>query len=57
MPDDNQEKRTPEDTEKRDPYDEEYGWKFHRVPLLIAVILTILFYGLIFIFVDKNPRW
>lgn len=53
----NDEKTTPEADDKRDPFDEEYGWRFHRVPFIIAVILTLLFYGLVFAFVNANPRW
>jgi hypothetical protein len=29
-----------------------YGWKFHRGPLLAAVILTVLFYIFVFLWVD-----
>ncbi|MBU1625765.1 hypothetical protein KKB18_00170 [bacterium] len=29
----------------------EFGWKFHRGPILIAAILTIIFYLSILIFV------
>lgn len=57
MAEDNDIKQSLEESDKRDPFDEEYGWKFHRVPLIIAVILTALFYTLIFLFVDENPRW
>lgn len=48
---------TSDEQPKRDPFDEEYGWKFHRVPLAIAVVLTGLFYALVFAFVKANPRW
>lgn len=29
-----------------------YGWKFHRGPLLAAVVLTVLFYIFVFLWVD-----
>jgi hypothetical protein len=29
----------------------EFGWKFHRGPILIAAILTVIFYLCIMIFV------
>lgn len=27
---------------------EEYGWDFHKVPLLIAAILTVIFYVIVY---------
>ena len=29
-----------------------YGWKFHKGPLLAAVILTVVFYIFVFLWVD-----
>lgn len=29
-----------------------YGWKFHRGPLLLAIILTVIFYIFVFVWVD-----
>jgi len=33
------------------PY-EEYGWEFHKRPLLYALILTVLFYAFITFYVN-----
>jgi hypothetical protein len=27
---------------------EEYGWEFHKIPLLIAVVLTVIFYVIVY---------
>ncbi len=34
-------------------YDEReaYGWEFHKLPLLIAAVLTVLFYAFVFFYV------
>jgi len=29
-----------------------YGWKFHRGPLLLAIVLTVIFYIFVFVWVD-----
>ena len=29
-----------------------YGWKFHRGPLLVAIVLTVIFYIFVFLWVD-----
>lgn len=29
-------------------FPEEYGWEFHKVPLLIAAILTVIFYVIVY---------
>lgn len=29
-----------------------YGWKFHKGPLIAAVVLTVVFYLLVFLWVD-----
>jgi len=34
-----------------EPEEESYGWEYHKVPLLIAVIIAAVFYILIWIFV------
>lgn len=34
------------------PQIEEYGWEFHKKPLLYALILTILFYAFITFYVS-----
>ncbi len=31
--------------------EEEFGWKFHRFPLIVSIVLTALFYIAIFIYV------
>ena len=35
--------------------DEEYGLGFHKWPLGIAVVITLLLYGMIWLFVEPNP--
>lgn len=32
--------------------EESFGWEYHKVPLLIAVMLSAIFYILIWIFID-----
>ena len=29
-----------------------YGWRFHRGPLLVAIVLTVIFYIFVFLWVD-----
>lgn len=29
-----------------------YGWKFHKGPLLVAIVLTVIFYIFVFLWVD-----
>ena len=29
-----------------------YGWRFHKGPLLAAIILTVIFYVFVFLWVD-----
>jgi len=29
-----------------------YGWKFHKGPLLAAIVLTVIFYIFVFLWVD-----
>jgi len=29
-----------------------YGWKFHKAPLLVAIVLTVIFYIFVFLWVD-----
>jgi len=53
------------ETEQMDPVEtsgkpvawdsESYGWEFHKWPLGIAVAVTLVLYGLIWLFVDPNP--
>ncbi len=31
---------------------ETYGWEFHKVPLLIALIITVIFYAFVYFFVN-----
>ncbi|MFH1738967.1 MAG: hypothetical protein ABIH23_08145 [bacterium] len=45
-----EESRIPEDEGIEEP--ESYGWEFHKVPLLIAVILTGIFYLFVYFFVN-----
>ncbi len=33
------------------PAQEPYGWEFHKVPLLIALVLTVIFYAFVFFFI------
>jgi hypothetical protein len=48
------------DAEKRDPKttDEEkgeFGWEFHKIPLLIALVLTVLFYVIVYWLASVRP--
>jgi hypothetical protein len=29
-----------------------YGWRFHKVPLIVAVVVTLIFYAFMFYWVD-----
>ncbi len=31
---------------------EDYGWEFHKIPLIFALILTILFYVFITLYIN-----
>lgn len=37
--------------------EENFGWEFHFWPLVIALGITVVLYGLIFLFVDPNPPY
>ncbi|MCA9409624.1 MAG: hypothetical protein KC931_00080 [Candidatus Omnitrophica bacterium] len=37
--------------------DEAYGWNFHRWPFGIALVVTLLLYGLIWLFVEPTPPY
>jgi len=41
----------PESQIERGEPEESYGWEYHKVPLLIAVTLSAIFYILIWIFI------
>lgn len=34
-----------------DKPEEQFGWKFHRFPLIAAIVVTTLFYIVVFIYV------
>lgn len=40
-----------QDREDIQANEEAYGWEFHRFPLLIAAIVTVLFYAFVFFYV------
>lgn len=40
----------PQETDQSEP--EPFGWEFHKGPLLIALILTVVFYAFVFFFVN-----
>ena len=44
-----EESRTPPSESNEEP--EPYGWEFHKGPLLIAFILTVIFYAFVYFFV------
>jgi hypothetical protein len=44
-----EESRTTANENNQEP--EAYGWDFHKGPLLIAFILTLIFYGFVYFFV------
>jgi len=37
--------------QNKEDQDNEFGWKFHRGPLIASIIVTAVFYILIFIYV------
>ena len=37
--------------------DEVYGWKFHAWPFGIALAITVVLYGFVWIFVAPNPPY
>lgn len=37
--------------QNKQPNEDEFGWKFHRGPLIVSIILTALFYIAIYIYV------
>lgn len=39
------------DQKKRNSGEDEFGWEFHRGPIIAAIVITILFYILIFAYV------
>lgn len=41
---------TPPTVEEDD--DDAYGWEFHKLPLLIAAIITLIFYAFVFFYVN-----
>jgi hypothetical protein len=45
--DDQNEKNSTTDEDSADP--ENYGWSFHKVPLLLAAIFTVVFYLVIWL--------
>ena len=36
---------------------ESFGWDFHKWPFIIAVVIVVVLYALIFAFVDPNPPY
>ncbi|GMV66823.1 MAG: hypothetical protein KJ050_03165 [Candidatus Omnitrophica bacterium] len=52
------EKMNPKLTETLESGDvESFGWSFHKWPFLIALVIVVLLYALIFAFVDPNPPY
>ena len=45
-----EETRSPENGNDGEP--EPYGWDFHKVPLLIALVLTVIFYAFVYFFIN-----
>lgn len=45
------EPRTPSIEKNKEP--EPYGWEFHKGPLAIALILTVIFYAFVYFFVKS----
>lgn len=39
--------------DQESPY-EEYGWDFHKIPLLFAAVVTFLLYAFIFFYVKYS---
>lgn len=44
--------KTPVAEEHESPY-EQYGWEFHKIPLLLAAVVTVLMYAFIFFYVNR----
>jgi len=42
-------------TETTDEGKEEFGWEFHKIPLLIAAVLTVLFYVIVYWMASIRP--
>jgi hypothetical protein len=38
---------------QEEPWEEEYGWAFHKMPLLYAAIATGLLYSFVFFYVNR----
>lgn len=47
----NETKSVPEETPDEENSYEEFGWEFHKMPLLYALILTALFYAFILFYI------
>ena len=45
-----EEARVPDSESNDEP--EAYGWDFHKTPLIIAVVLTVIFYAFVYFFVN-----
>ena len=49
-----QDQEMPQDIQQKNEEEkptEPYGWEFHKIPLLIAFVLTLLFYAFVFFFI------
>ena len=53
MTDKFQEQENDQVQNQESPY-EEYGWEFHKIPLLSAAIVTFLLYAFIFFYVKYS---